>query len=247
MKSGPPEENSSRNTILDGASKLLPILAGGSTGIAIAFDVGYFVGIDLHLFTLFSISEHILFSLEALPVALMSMLFMSILYYGLHKPLRSMIKGIRTPRDEAPQQNIWRLVRYVVITVLSTIYVSSVIFASLYTNEIYVMMLISMPIVGWPRKNSSLYKSSIMLPVVMYLTAVVGSYSVGQMRGKAYTSDNDHDVLQQIYTKVDGVVGARIIRSGDRGVLFVDVKENRVKLLTWDAIVGVTSLHVIER
>jgi hypothetical protein len=47
--------------------KAIPVF---SAGIAIAFDVGYFWGIDINLFTLFSLAEHILFALEAAPFAL---------------------------------------------------------------------------------------------------------------------------------------------------------------------------------
>ncbi|MGA8294026.1 MAG: hypothetical protein WB820_16340, partial [Rhodoplanes sp.] len=40
------------------------------SSIAVAYDVGFFYGIDIHLFTLFSITEHITFALEALPFAM---------------------------------------------------------------------------------------------------------------------------------------------------------------------------------
>jgi hypothetical protein len=39
--------------------------------LALIFDVGYFGAIDINLFTNFSISEHFLFSVEALPTALL--------------------------------------------------------------------------------------------------------------------------------------------------------------------------------
>lgn len=44
----------------------VPVLA---TAIAITYDVGYFWGIDINLFTLFALSDHILFAIEALPMA----------------------------------------------------------------------------------------------------------------------------------------------------------------------------------
>jgi hypothetical protein len=46
----------------------VPVLG---SAIAISYDVGYFYGLDIKLFTLFSIAEHIVFALEALPFALM--------------------------------------------------------------------------------------------------------------------------------------------------------------------------------
>jgi hypothetical protein len=50
--------------------KLVPVVSLIAAGIAVSFDVGYFYGVGIDYFTLFSLSEHILFALEALPVAL---------------------------------------------------------------------------------------------------------------------------------------------------------------------------------
>jgi hypothetical protein len=37
--------------------------------LAVTFDVGYFAAIDLSFFTLFSLPEHLLFAIQALPLA----------------------------------------------------------------------------------------------------------------------------------------------------------------------------------
>ena len=39
------------------------------------FDVGYFFALNLSFFTLFSLSEHILFAIQAFPIALVVVLF----------------------------------------------------------------------------------------------------------------------------------------------------------------------------
>jgi hypothetical protein len=44
-----------------------PVIA---TSFAFAFNVGYFSSIDVGWFTLFSLSEHVVFALRALPVAI---------------------------------------------------------------------------------------------------------------------------------------------------------------------------------
>src|SRR4051812_36996300 len=44
----------------------IPILG---TGSALTFDVGYFYGIDINFFTIFSLPEHLVFALEAAPLA----------------------------------------------------------------------------------------------------------------------------------------------------------------------------------
>ena len=46
---------------------LSPIIG---TALALIYDVGYFYGVGISYFTLFSLSEHIVFALPALPVAL---------------------------------------------------------------------------------------------------------------------------------------------------------------------------------
>lgn len=46
---------------------LIPLIG---TAIAMSYDVGYFWGIDINLFTLFSVTEHIVFALQAAPFAL---------------------------------------------------------------------------------------------------------------------------------------------------------------------------------
>jgi hypothetical protein len=44
----------------------LPILGGL---LAISYDVGYFWGVDITYYSLFSLTEHIVFATQALPVA----------------------------------------------------------------------------------------------------------------------------------------------------------------------------------
>jgi hypothetical protein len=56
---------------------IAPLL--GST-LAVAFDVGYFYGIDVNFFTLFSITEHIVFALEALPSAFILTVFLTLFF-----------------------------------------------------------------------------------------------------------------------------------------------------------------------
>ncbi|AWO94305.2 MULTISPECIES: hypothetical protein [Bradyrhizobium] len=57
---------------------LIPLIG---TAIAISYDVGYFYGLDIKLFTLFSITEHVVFALEATPVAFVLAIFL-IAYLG---------------------------------------------------------------------------------------------------------------------------------------------------------------------
>ena len=50
-------------------TRYFPLLSAVIVLLAITFDVGYFAAIDLSFFTFFSLPEHLLFAMEALPLA----------------------------------------------------------------------------------------------------------------------------------------------------------------------------------
>jgi hypothetical protein len=59
----------------------LPILIplGGSL-LAVLFDAGYFWAVEINLFTLFTLSEHIVFAIQALPFVIFTMFMAMILW-----------------------------------------------------------------------------------------------------------------------------------------------------------------------
>jgi hypothetical protein len=52
----------------------LPLLSAAAFLLGLLFDAGYFLAIDINLYTLFSLDEHILFSIEALPLVVIGIL-----------------------------------------------------------------------------------------------------------------------------------------------------------------------------
>jgi hypothetical protein len=94
------------NRIIDNAQHIVIFLskldakslAAATATIAVAFNVGYFYSVDISLFTLFSLSEHIVFAIRALPVALAILITFIIVLVGikcshhcLSRELRSII------------------------------------------------------------------------------------------------------------------------------------------------------------
>ena len=59
--------------------RYLPYLPVLGAAIALTFDVGCFYAIGIDFFTLFSLSEHILFAIQALPIVLV--LFLGLVYF----------------------------------------------------------------------------------------------------------------------------------------------------------------------
>jgi hypothetical protein len=83
------------------------------TVIAISYDVGYFYGIDIKFFTLFSVTEHIVFALEAAPIALA----VAILVAAFVGPGFDMITGLFEAAQKIPKKRK----RYVDAAVLVTV------------------------------------------------------------------------------------------------------------------------------
>jgi hypothetical protein len=54
------------------SKELLVVLPVVGSAIAITYDVGYFFALDINFFTVFSVSEHIAFALEILPIAILA-------------------------------------------------------------------------------------------------------------------------------------------------------------------------------
>jgi hypothetical protein len=46
---------------------VVPIFA---SSLALCYDVGFFIGLDIRFFSFFSLSEHIVFALQTIPIAL---------------------------------------------------------------------------------------------------------------------------------------------------------------------------------
>jgi len=57
-----------------GVRELLIALPLFGTTLAITYDVGFFYGLDMAYFTMFSLAEHIVFALQATPVAFIAAL-----------------------------------------------------------------------------------------------------------------------------------------------------------------------------
>src|SRR5260370_36792114 len=69
---GLPPEDATKAGPLTSRPELLsyvPFVYGLGAILALSFDVGYFSAVNINWFTFFSLSEHLLFALEALPAA----------------------------------------------------------------------------------------------------------------------------------------------------------------------------------
>src|SRR5687768_16252981 len=84
------------------------VLPAAATLLAISYDVGYFIGIDLRFFTFFSLSEHIVFALVALPLIIL-LLFSALLGLAVVTGLVNLLnKVFPTKPKPKPEAVNWR-------------------------------------------------------------------------------------------------------------------------------------------
>jgi hypothetical protein len=100
-----------------------------STSFAFAFNVGNFFAIDISWFTLFSLSEHVVFALRAIPVAIAGSIFISI---AINFP---QVKW-RPPRvlqfEWWPPRNLWPFVRWFITLLAFAGWIALLFLAAVY-------------------------------------------------------------------------------------------------------------------
>jgi hypothetical protein len=104
----------------------IPLIA---VAVALTFDVGTFYAIGIDFFTLFSLSEHIVFALEALPVAIAVLFFIALLLPGFS---RSGSPDTKTSRPPAPKKY-----RYIAAIVLLVLLGGLLFVAAGFVHDIY--------------------------------------------------------------------------------------------------------------
>ena len=204
---------------------LIPLLG---SALAVTYDVGFFVGVNLHLFSLFSLSEHIVFALEALPPALLIAFLV-----GLANYFRGPIKQQAGAHSRISMALAIILTSAVlVIVLLSKVYVVT---ALIVVGAIFITL--SFELESVPGRAVTLYAAATTIAFVFgYNDGVQYLYPSGSI-GRASRA------ITTIETKSDGKIDATVMRSGERGVLFFDVKNKQVTLLRWDEIKQISTAN----
>lgn len=205
---------------------LIPLLG---SALAITYDVGYFAGVNIKLFTLFSLSEHIVFALEVLPESLLMAFCIGLLGYY-HKPLGQKLKASRSG---------WNLTITLIAALTLCTNAVAILLFNAYVAAIGAAIAACFLATGMARSRSVLGRV-----VLVGAGAAVMAYVLGYTAGSVFLYPNAGDeyfarhysIITTIETKADGRLGVKLIRSGERGVLFFEEKTKQVTLLRWDEI-----------
>jgi hypothetical protein len=198
--------------------------------IATSFDVGCFYAIDISLFTLFSLSEHILFALEALPLAIAILLMIAVF-------LPAMLSRFKPGQPSSPPPLSWwqKLLFIIIVCGPFVIFLGYIIYDIWRTNPLILLALafLLLPIVGSfiiDPKFKGLYVS-----VAALLICLTLSFSFGVAFGVGILT-NLQPVTTVKLANEQATINGRIVRSGERGVLVYEREANLMRFIPWEKI-----------
>jgi hypothetical protein len=215
---------------------LVPLLAS-VTGVT--FDVGYFYGININYFTLFSLSEHLVFAMEALPIALLWSLIavVGIMYWD-GQSIRRWIADLEAKAAGGPvvkERPPGALERALMKKWTFSVLAGGMAILWLYlrqwaTGALFVLLFIGDIIsIFW----IEVLLSRRVLLAYGSLAVLTVSFAMGYQKASEFLAvKTANDTLQV----ADSALQGNIIRTGDRGVLLYVPSSNQIMLLKWDQI-----------
>jgi hypothetical protein len=235
------DANKTSNLWKDSYLAYIPLLGAA---VAVTFDVGYFFALNLSFFTMFSLSEHILFAIQAFPIALVVVLFsliaagilLSAFFLERPPPAASV-----NPKKLHGVQRIAALVLLVLLVLALLSFVGYMLYSTPIAIPLAIEMFIGLG--GWVFINDPYRRSFVAAATVLFFLTF--SFFVGYIfAASAITTADPNNLFQfgiaTINPKNGAQIKGRIIRSGDRGVLIYEPISDRLRFLLWE---GVSSIE----
>jgi hypothetical protein len=217
----------------------IPLLGAA---VALTFDVGYFFALNLSFFTLFSLSEHILFAIQSFPIALAVLLFCLIAAgIFLNAPFLWNRPTPAAPVDPHQLHGVRLIIASVIFALLFLAPLLVFVFYLLYSTPIItpLAMEIFMGLGGWffiPDPYNRAFTAAVTVLFVLTFSFFIG-YSFA---ASATTTADPNNIFQPgiwtINLKNGSPINGRIIRAGERGVLIYDPASDRLRFLMLEGI-----------
>ncbi|TAH68902.1 MAG: hypothetical protein EWM45_01205 [Rhodopseudomonas palustris] len=219
-------------TTLKDAIIAIPALA---SALAITFNVGYFAGIDISFLTVFSLPEHLVFSLEAIPYAL---LLAGTLWWTLsYGYVDSLIRLAQS--HPKPKLQLRVSIGIQIVTTLTLVFLMTHLFGGIAGFAIGLSLGVSMAAGFLVADTRTMKRRRMDVLVASFLLAEVFALSFGMLFSRIFLL-KPGIALQQIQMEGELIQG-QIIRTGDRGILYFDPKEKRTNLIPWSRVKSVSS------
>jgi hypothetical protein len=218
--------------------KLFPAVPLIGSTIAVCFDVGYFYGVGIDYFTLFSLTEHIGFALEALPAALVASVLLILLdalvQAGVNWSLKPAAQS-NLPAKDRPARSVWKFpIIFTLYLLLTAAFLVHLWHDGLIRVVVLLFVFVMMVVISMIAGNRW-YASG---PIVLLVVGCTAALLLGEFFGARYVARPT--ALDTITLKSGDVFFASIIRSGERGVLYAKPQPNIVELTKWDEIKSIS-------
>ncbi len=213
-------------------------LAGAA--VALTYDVRYFSRLDISFFTLFSLSEHILFAIQAFPIALAVIL----ISFGVAGIILNVPPWPSPPAPVNPKKlHRAQLIAAIFLLVILLLIPLSFIGYMLYSTPIVTPLAMEVLLgLGGLVFIPDPYKRAFIAAAAV-LFVLTSSFFVGYLfAASAITIADPNNAFQLGIETIDfkngkyPSINGRIIRSGERGVLLYDTGSHRLRFLLWEDI-----------
>lgn len=221
------------------ADYLIYLPAMGSI-LAVSCDVGYFYAVNINFYTLFSLSDHILFSLQYFPLALVAVCGMALVMLVALRSLifigRSIIDGDENGQLSTAHRRS-RLKLTLVLLVLAIISNGTLLYFDRSITTIITVSTFSLPVVFY-LIAPNLASGPQFLFLAYLIVALAMSFTFGLTLGEA--SKESKKFTSAIETSKN-LLNVRFLRSGEKGVLFVEEQTKRISFLVWSEVKGISA------
>ena len=245
-----PEAVSARMDVIKLTTVGAPLLA---TSLAIFYDVGFFYAINPGFFTFFSVTEHLVFALQALPFALIPALWVltmaMMLFIGdriILKTRQELIEQVpkMSPDERATMlQKATKKIRLTNWGFLVTVVINLALAVFLIRIGSYAMALAAVFacfwvfLFDWPL-NSMPFERRLLFGVVCLSVLWGMAFALGYERGEAVINSEPRETV----TIGDDGIPSRLVRVGERGVLFVVSNEKKTRFARWDDVKSIETI-----
>lgn len=221
--------------------------------LAISYDVGFFYGADIGFFTFFSLTEHVVFALQAIPFALVPafiiIVFIAITWFGYYDIVKTIKDTVVKVQQMGPEERetfiaklrrrAWRYKSFDPFVHGGVLLVAIWNFTNHHYTVAFLILVSQVvakmiyPIDRWESKTFRY-----LLALFCVSTGWATAFSVGYERSEATMLSG---VANELIFSEGKEIPARLIRGGERGVLFKSLETGKLSFLRWETIKRIDS------
>jgi hypothetical protein len=220
------------------------------SSLAVCYDVGFFYGLDPRYFTFFSLSEHLVFALQALPFALIPALwvlsavlafwFGDVLLQQQTKRVSEMdLPTLQTLAAKSRARLRWIKIADPVVKVV--IIGLALWFFSMhrYTNAVWVFIGIVIPeLISYPLKETTRIRRIVLIVFSISMSWIMAFAMGYEQADKVIASTS----ASEIVSSDNKDIATRLVRGGERGVLLFSLDTKKLTFLQWNAITKIEAV-----